>query len=180
MQRQRRLPAHPSASKVTIVGVDFIPAVVKLTLNASPSSGPEMSANGDTPVAGTDPISPFYCGAIGEPQFPCTALARLYTDVTVQADNAGNLELGPANVQQQLRSATGGTGLLRHQDERGRNRYSDVQRLLAATLGGMQGRNSAAVLVPWVASAGRCRANSLSCPRIGSSIGACVAKRRSG
>ena len=84
----------PSASKVTIVGVDFIPAVVKLTLNASPSSGPEMSANGDTPVAGTDPISPFYCGAIGEPQFPCTALARLYTDVTVQADNAGNLELG--------------------------------------------------------------------------------------
>ena len=87
----------PSASKVTIVGVDFIPAVVKLTLNASPSSGPEMSANGDTPVAGTDPISPIYCGGVDETGFPCTALARLYTDVTVQANNAGHPQLGLPN-----------------------------------------------------------------------------------
>ncbi len=85
---------RPAGSSVKVVGADFIPAVVKLTLDASPGSGPEMSANGDTPVAGTDPLSPFYCGAIGETPFPCTALARLYTNITVQADNAGNVELG--------------------------------------------------------------------------------------
>ena len=67
---------------------------MKLTLDASPRSGAEMSANGDTPVAGTDPLSPIYCGGLDEPALPCTSLARLYTNVTVQANNAGHPALG--------------------------------------------------------------------------------------
>jgi lysozyme len=80
-----------ASSNNMAVEVNFIPAVVTLTLDASPRANSEMSANGDTPVAGTDPLSPVYCGAPGDAMgLPCSMLVRVHGEVTVQADDEGH------------------------------------------------------------------------------------------
>jgi lysozyme len=80
-----------ASSNNMAVEVNFIPAVVKLTLDASPHANSEMSANGDTPVAGTDPKSPVYCGAPEDAMaLPCTMLVRVHGEVTVQANDEGH------------------------------------------------------------------------------------------
>jgi GH24 family phage-related lysozyme (muramidase) len=83
------------SSNNTVVDVYFIPAVAKLTL-ASPqaSQGVDMYANGDTPVATTDPRAPVYCGsATGDTPLPCSMLVRLNTQMTVASDNGESATL---------------------------------------------------------------------------------------
>ena len=83
------------SSNSTVVDVYFIPAVATLTLEADPSEGPEMSASGEGHVAGTDPISPVYCGASDDAMsLPCTLLVRVDGEVQVEADDAGDESLG--------------------------------------------------------------------------------------
>ena len=73
------------------VDVYFIPAVVKLTLDASPQANSEMSADAEGHVAGTDPISPVYCGAPGDAMgLPCSMLVRVHGEVVVQANDEGH------------------------------------------------------------------------------------------
>jgi lysozyme len=80
-----------AASDTPQVDVYFIPAVVKLTLNASPTADSEMSADAEGHVAGTDPISPFYCGAPEDTMgLPCSVLVRVDGEVVVQANDEGH------------------------------------------------------------------------------------------
>jgi hypothetical protein len=81
----------------TVVDVYFIPAVVTLTLDASPRTGPEMSASGEGHVAGTDPFSPVYCPSQNGDSMPlpCSMLVRVNGEVQVQA-NHGTLATNSA------------------------------------------------------------------------------------
>ncbi len=67
---------HDSASTVEVY---FIPATAKLTLKPSPGTDDvDMTAEGTgTPVTGSDPASPVYCGGEQEMALPCTVLLRL-------------------------------------------------------------------------------------------------------
>jgi hypothetical protein len=77
------------SSNSTVIDVYFIPAVVMLTLDASPESGPEMSANGEGQVATTDPFSPVYCPSQDGQSMPlpCSMLVRVNGEVQVQANH---------------------------------------------------------------------------------------------
>jgi hypothetical protein len=81
------------SSNSSVVSVYFIPATATLTLDANPEAGPEMSAVGDGPVAGTDPFSPVYCGATQSTPLPCQMLVRVNGQVQVQANAAGDEEI---------------------------------------------------------------------------------------
>ncbi|HEX3906482.1 MAG TPA: lysozyme, partial [Mycobacteriales bacterium] len=83
------------SSNNTVVDVYFIPAVATLTLTSPEASQVEMIANGDTPVATTDPLSPVYCGTLSSDKLPlpCSMLVRLNTHMMVEADNGGSRTL---------------------------------------------------------------------------------------
>ncbi len=84
----------PSSNNTT-VDVYFIPAAARLTLDSPQASQVEMIANGDTPVATTDPRAPVYCGTLSSDQMPlpCSMLVRLNTHMMVEADNGGSRTL---------------------------------------------------------------------------------------
>jgi lysozyme len=75
------------SSNNTVVDVYFIPAVAKLTLDASPQHGPEMIANTEGPPATSNPLSPVYCGSASYDtmSLSCSLLVRINQQVQVSS-----------------------------------------------------------------------------------------------